>query len=345
MIGYCFSHRIFPRLLLIVSTMALLCGCFGKEDQPSGNKPVSRGLPYELVVIVPRAVYQGALKDSLEKVFKGSTPLLPQHEPMFRLNIAYTDGNLTPWRTYRNRLIIKIDKDAASPSIGVARNVIARPQIEVMLTGSHASAIADFVVENQERLTDIFVDGELTWQAAQLCQKYNKKTFDALQELCGYTICVPQGLRASKQGQDFLWTGTNLNDKDENFVFYSYPWDGHALTPRQFVEKRDSVMKVNIPGAQPNQWMQTALNPGGKEPLILSRTRTINNSVVHEVHGLWEMHNGAIGGTFVSHEHIDTVRGLVLVTEGFIYSPHSPKRNLMREMEAALRTFKPALNQ
>lgn len=328
------------QLLFIITAVSLFCGCIGKGEKKTPHVPSSRGLPYELVVIVPRAAYQGELEDSLELVLKGSTPLLPQHEPLFRLNVAFADSNLTPWRTFRNRLIIKIDANMPEPSIGVARDVIARPQIEVMVAGPTAHAIAAFVVAKRERLIDLFVDAELEWQAAQLRRKYSKTTFDALQALSGHTICVPQGLRASKVGQDFLWTGTNLNDKDQNFVFYSYPWNGQPLTAEQFVAKRDSAMKANIPGSQPNQWMQTALNPDGREPLVLSRTRMINKGVVQEVHGLWEMHNGAIGGAFVSLERIDTAHGLVLVTEGFIYSPHSPKRNLMREMEAALRTFK-----
>ena len=328
------------QLVFIVTAASLCCGCSGKGEKPNTHVPSSRGLPYELVVIVPRAAYQGELKDSLELVLKGSTPLLPQHEPLFRLNVAFADSNLTPWRTFRNRLIIKIDPKVSQPAIGVAKDVIARPQTEVMVTGSTSSTIAAFVVAKRELLTDLFVDAELEWQAAQLRRKYSKMTFDALQELSGHTICVPQGLRASKLGKDFLWTGTNLNDKDQNFVFYSYPWNGQPLTAEQFVAKRDSAMKVNIPGSQPNQWMQTAVNPEGREPLILTRARMINKCAVLEVHGLWEMHNGAIGGAFVSLERIDTAHGLVLATEGFIYSPHSPKRNLMREMEAALRTFK-----
>ena len=164
---------------------------------------------------------------------------------------------------------------------------------------------------------------------------------------------MPPALKASKQATDFLWTGTNLNDRDQNFVYYSYPWDGRPLTPEQFTQKRDSALKANIPGSRPDQWMQTARAPSAPSrpqvgapsrpprggALILSRPRQINNVQVHEVHGLWEMHNGALGGAFVSIERIDTVARRVLVTEGFIYSPHSPKRPILREMEAALRTF------
>ena len=333
---------IFPKpaaWLPIVATIMFLCCQGNTSSNHQGHKPTSRGLPFEMVMIVPRAAYEGELSDTLEAVFKGSTPLLPQHEPLFRVNVTFTDANLTPWRTFRNRLIVKIDKSLRQPSMGVARNEIALPQIEVMVQGPSAHILAGFIGANRQRLTDLFVEAELEWEAAQLRRKFSKTTLEALQEVSGHTICVPTGLRASKQGKDFLWTGTNLLDKDQNFVFYSYPWNGQPLSIGQYVAKRDSALKANIPGSEPNQWMQTARDPESHQPLVLPRTRTLYNKNVLEVHGLWEMHNGALGGAFVALERIDTAHGLVLCTEGFIYSPQSPKRNLMREMEAALRTF------
>ena len=320
----------------------LLVSCSPKNERAEQQKPASRGLPYELVMIVPQAAYSGELKDSLDAVLTGSTPVLPQHEPLFRLDVVYADGNLTPWRTFRNRLVVAIDTKADKPEMGIALDPVAKPQIEVKLSARTAHELAAFIGENRQRLTDLFIDHELNVEAANLRRKYNKMTADSLLAVCGHSICVPTGLHASKTGKDFLWTGTNLNDKDQNFVFYSYAWDGHSLTPEQYVQKRDSALKANIPGAQPNQWMQTARTPSSSEgkPLILARTRTLNNKVVQEIHGLWEMHNGALGGAFVALERIDTAARRVLVTEGFIYSPHSPKRDIMRQMEAALRTFK-----
>ena len=83
--------------------------------------------------------------------------------------------------------------------------------------------------------------------------------------------------------------------------------------------------------------MQTSRMDG--QPLINSRARTLFNVYVQEVHGLWELKDGALGGPFVALERIDTAARRVLVTEGFVYSPHSPKRDILRQMEASLRTF------
>lgn len=364
-----------PARQVLAASCVFLLACMactsrgGGDGDGVGHKPASKGQPFEMVVIIPEQLYAGEVKDSLDEVLRCSTPVLPQHEPLFRLNMVWSDGNLTTWRTFRERFVVELNRRAERPDIGVARNAIAIPQLEVRVVARSTHELALLLGQQKERLRDLFVEHELDYMAANLRRKYSRSTAEALQALANHTICVPPGLKASKQAKDFLWTGTNLNDRDQNFVFYTYPWDGRPLSPEQFVQKRDSALRANIPGSRPDQWMQTSRMPAGagassgadgvsadeaasssvpasssanstgSRPLILSRTRTLNNSVVQEVHGLWELHHGALGGAFVSVERIDTAARCVLVTEGFIYSPHSPKRNLMREMEAALRTF------
>lgn len=288
-------------------------------------------------MIIPQTLYTGELKDTLDEVLRCSTPVLPQHEPLLRVDVVWADANLTPWRTLRNRLLVGLNRSANSPRMGVARDVVAVPQVEVKVEAKTPHELALFLGTNKQRLREIFVEAELQAEAANLRRRFSQSTCQELQKLSGHVICVPTGLKASKRAQEFLWTGTNLNDKDQNFIFYTYPWDGKPLNPERYVDMRDSVLCENIPGTRPGQWMQTARAEG--QPLIIARIRTLNNMFVQEVHGLWELRNGALGGPFVALERVDTTARRVLVTEGFIYSPHSPKRDLMRQMEAALRTF------
>ncbi len=326
---------------ILYSSFFLVVSACTSDEKPT--VPASRGLPFEMVVIAPEQAYQGELSDTIDAVLRASTPVLPQHEPMFRLNVIWADANLTPFRTYRLRFIAKVNPRASKATIGVARDAVARPQLEVKAEASSAHELALLIGRERQRIQDLFVDFELDNMAAALRRKHSSATRKAFHALTGHTICVPPALKSSKQTSDFLWTGTNLNDRDQNFVCYTYAWDGRPLTPDQFVAKRDSALKANIPGSRPDQWMQTsrlAPEPGAPEqPLILTRVRNINNVQVHEVHGLWQLRNGALGGAFVAIERIDTANSRVIVTEGFIYSPHSPKRTILREMEAALRTF------
>ena len=79
------------------------------------------------------------------------------------------------------------------------------------------------------------------------------------------------------------------------------------------------------------------------EPLVMQRRVELpDGRKGYEMRGLWEMRKGALGGPFVSLAYPDSAHGRMLVAEGFIYSPKSKKRDLVRRMEAALRTLMPA---
>lgn len=70
-------------------------------------------------------------------------------------------------------------------------------------------------------------------------------------------IWMPVEMESYKQGENFLWASSNLNDL--NFVMYAYPFRDHdTFTKEYFIHKRDSVMKVNLPGAREGMYMETA---------------------------------------------------------------------------------------
>lgn len=336
MTRYRYIFRIAASAVLLALTASLWQSC--KSDQ-SSPLPEAKGLPYELVLVCPKQMYQGALHDTLEAVLQASTPVLNQHEPLFRLSTVYDESKITAFREFRSRLVLGVDASIKEPVVRMANDVRATPQIEVKITAHDVRQLTEFISDNRERITDLFVEHELQHAAALLRQQYSASTASALRDVCGYTVCVPQSLRASKRGTDFLWTGTNLPDRDMNFVYFSYPWDGGVLTDSAFVCAHDSALQANIPGSRAGQYMQTARVDG--KPLAIARMRMINNRCVLEVRGLWDVRGAALGGPFVAQAHVDTLACRVRVAEGFIYSPHSSKRPLLRQMEAALRTFEP----
>lgn len=120
-----------------------------------------------------------------------------------------------------------------------------------------------------------------------------------------------------------------------NFVMYSYPYtDKETFTKEYFVNKRDSVMKVNIPGEREGMYMATDSMFVDVENIM------VKGEYAQEVRGLWQMEGDMMGGPFVSHVRVDRPNGRVVVVEAFIYSPDKLKRNLMRQMEASLYTLR-----
>lgn len=319
----------------------LLAACEVKKE---GKKqlPPSKGLPYELLLVVDENLWNGQAGDSLRnKVAEAGMPGLPQNEPMFRTVRLYPKHFTQMYVTMRNILVVKENRSLKSARMGVARNVEAAPQVYVSVETPDADALAEFLSRHSGRVTEVFVESELALEAARIERKYNADVYKASESIFGRGVKVPAELGALKKGKDFLWASTDRTDQDLNYVCYVLPFmDKSEILSVEWVEKRDSALKRNIPGSTPRQWMATTRE--GDAPLVMQRTVTAGGRQAYEMRGLWEMHNGSIGGPFVSLAYPDPEHGCIWVTEGFVYSPRTPKRDLLRRMEAALRTFRMA---
>ena len=89
-----------------------------------------------------------------------------------------------------------------------------------------------------------------------------------------------------------------------------------------FIEKRDSVMKANLPGAKEGMYMVTA-----DSMFVDARNIAVQGDYAYEVRGLWEMENDAMGGPFVSHARVVRTIGRIGGVEGFVYNLGNLKRD------------------
>lgn len=326
------------RKLLWLLLAVVMASCSG-----GGEKKriivASKGLPSELLLVVDKEVWNSDLKDSINGIVEAQVPGLMQAENMFRVTRVFSKDYEPTHTTFHTKLFVQVDKTLDKPIMGTRRNEYAKPQLELVVAAPNQETLKEFLFLNAERVKEILADAQIEMRVEQLKKKYSKKVSDDLQEVLGMTIRVPENMKATKKRENFLWGGTNLVEKDLNLVVYTYDWHGEDLMDSErYVEKRDSVMKRNIPGEREDQWMQTVREKD--VPLVFCETKELYGRQVLEVRGLWEMRNGALGGPFVSISRVDTTARKVIVGEGFIYSPSTDKRDLVRQMEAALRTLK-----
>ena len=92
-------------------------------------------------------------------------------------------------------------------------------------------------------------------------------------------------------------------------------------------------MKVNIPGSNEGQYMQT------EAEYVNVKDFVVRGEYAFEARGLWYMKNDMMGGPFVSHVRVDRPNGRIVVVEAFVYAPEKKKRDLIRKMEASLYTL------
>ena len=297
--------------------------------------PNASGLPYEMLVVMGDDQWQRPLGRAVYGVLDTDVPGLPQSERSFRItrvNPSAFDSNM--FRIMRNVILVDIQNIYTQPKFKFARNVYSYPQMVMTLQAPDEASLAEYVKDNAQSILDFFTKAEMNREIDNLREEHNLEASRLAKEILGVDIWVPWTVNNFKQGKDFLWASTNTGKKDMSIVLYSYPYtDKNTFTLEYFLHKRDSVMKVNIPGGREGSYMTT------QRDYVYVKDATVQGKYAQVARGLWRVQGDRMGGPFVSHSRVDEVNGRVIVAEAFIYAPESLKRDLMRRMEAALYTL------
>ena len=297
--------------------------------------PNASGLPYEMLVVMGDDQWERPLGRAVFNVLDTDVPGLPQSERSFRItriNPSAFDSNM--FRIMRNVILVDIQNIYTQPKFKFARNVYSYPQMVMTLQAPDEASLAEYVNKNAQSILDFFTKAEMNREIDNLREEHNLEASRLAKEILGVDIWVPWTVNNFKQGKDFLWASTNTGKKDMSIVLYSYPYtDKKTFTLEYFLNKRDSVMKVNIPGGREGSYMTT------QRDYVYVKDATVQGKYAQVARGLWRVQGDRMGGPFVSHSRVDEVNGRVIVAEAFIYAPESLKRDLMRRMEAALYTL------
>lgn len=319
-------------------SVLLPAGC--TQDSTAGDLLGSKGLPCELIVVADETLRRCDVNDSILAITEGPTPGLGADEMVFRATQLSTPQYIPAYATMHSQVFFRLNRKLKEGRVGVAYDAKARPQIMVTVEAPSAGAMSELLARRGRDVRQLIYDFQVRRLAGVARSHPSDRADRELRAVAGYTVSVPAELVATKRGKDFLWAGTNRVQEDMNFLYYTYPWDpAETDIVGRFVAQRDSVLRKNIPGARPTQWMTTSRGRGD-EPVVWARDVLRKGRKVMEVRGLWELHDGFMGGPFVALVDVDSTLRRTVVAEGFVYNPQGQKRDLMRRMEGALHTLK-----
>lgn len=306
-----------------------------KKSKKGLLMPTASGLPYEMLVVMDDAQWERPLGRAVFNVLDTDVPGLPQSERSFRITRVDPSGmSSNMFRIMRNIIKVDIQNIYTQPKFKFARDVYSHPQMVMTLQAPDEASLAKYVEENAQSIIDFFTRAEMNREINNLREEHNPNVSNFAKEILGVDVWVPWEVNKFKKGKDFLWASTNTGKKDMSIVLYSYPYtDENTFTLEYFLDKRDSVMKANIPGGPEGSYMAT------QRDFVTVRDATVHGKYAQVARGLWHVQGDRMGGPFVSHSRVDEVNGRVVVAEAFIYAPESLKRDLMRRMEAALYTL------
>ena len=325
---------------LSMALMALVlfsCGGNGKKGGKSLFTPVSSGRPYEMLVVIDKGMWERPAGRALFDALDMDVPGLPQPERSFRISQVGPNNFERGFRIFRNIIDVDIQDIYTQPKLKYSRDSYSSPQMIMTIQAPDEQSFEEFVKNNKRTIVDFFTKAEMNRQINLLKKEHSSLVSTKVGSMFGCDVWIPADMERYKEGEDFLWASNDRNTSDVsmNFVIYSYPYtDKDTFTKDYFVHKRDSVLKINIPGSREGQYIQTDAD------YVDVKNFSVKGEYAFEARGLWYMENDMMGGPFVSHARVDRPNGRVVVVEGFIFAPEKAKRDLMRKMEASLYTLK-----
>lgn len=147
-----------------------------------------------------------------------------------------------------------------------------------------------------------------------------------------YQMDIPVEMNTTKEGHHFTWITDNGAGIMRNICLYSYP--AERLDSSVVISRRDSVMRLNIPGETDGKHVET------DSRMPVRHTLTPEGRLRTE--GTWEMKGDMMGGPFVCHSIYDPHNRRVIVAEAFLFAPDRDKATAMKRLEEILFTLRPA---
>ena len=146
------------------------------------------------------------------------------------------------------------------------------------------------------------------------------------------SIEQPVDMQTVRADSSFLWLSNDDALRQRNLCIYCY--EGQNLDAMELLQKRDSVMRRHIKGVTDSIYMTTVRQS------VSYATIQIDGTPKLKLSGLWQMENDAMGGPFVSYAVVDSLRGRIVVADGFVYAPGKHKEPMMQRLEEKVRTIR-----
>jgi len=316
---------------LILLSVLGMSGC--KIEDSKSLMPNVTGKPGEVILVIDGEQWNNSVGESFQKQFQHVHPLLPQTEPMFDLvNIPYASFSKI-FKTHRNIVLAKIDKQYTEPKVLIQRNTWAKPQIVVNILAKDDSTMAQLVREKGHIVMEKIMETERQRYLTQYEKFSNKGAVARLKQKFGANVAVPDGYSLDVDTTDFVWIAYEKPDMFQGVFVYTYPWEeGKSMGMYDRLKKRTEFTQKYVPGEAADSYMDVELvyaTPSQREVTFQGRKFI-------EIRGLWRVENDYMGGPFINLSYVDSLNKRVLVADGFVFAPRTDKRNYLRQVEAIL---------
>lgn len=321
---------------LLISVFSLN-SCFkSSSSDTSFLKQNSTGAMGDLLIVMEDTKWDGTIGDSVFSFFTQPHPSFLQAEPIFKVTHINHAAFSSIFETQRNIVITHISSEYPEPSITIAKDKWAAPQIVFSINAPDEKSFLELFSKSQKSIMDTILNQEISRYQA-ICKKYQAEgVAEKLSEKYNFTLTVPSGYNLDVAKDSFIWISYETPRTSQGILIYFYDYKfENTFTTDFLVAKRDSILKYNVPGPLDSSYMETET----RLPVELAEYN-LNGLYTCELRGLWRTNGAFLGGPFISISQVDEKRNRVITVEGYVYAGKLDKRIYFWQIESIIKTFK-----
>lgn len=312
-------------------SFALVLFLFACKGDKEAQLAASTGNINEISIVVNDALWNGPIGDALRKKLAAPVDGLTQEEPLFTLNQYHEQTFNDVLKKGRN--IIILEKEEGKGGYSYKQNGYCSPQNVFTLRATTTDGLLKLIQMHSDEMIRIIRKTEM-----EANQKSNEKlgliSESEIRRDFNISVKIPITYRAVMRQKDFLWLKKDIPSGNTNLVLYKVPSaiiEKNKDILNNIIRMRDSIGTTYIHGKDEGTYMAT------EAAFAPSMYMTgFQDKRAFETRGNWEMKNDFMNGPFINYAVMDNKHQCYLIIEGFIYSPSSPKRDLIVELESII---------
>lgn len=332
--------RILSYLALAMALIAMVSCSDSKRKQ--ALLPNISGKAGEVIVVIDKGLWEGAVGTTLRDTLACECPFLPQREPLYTLVNVAPGGFGQMFQVHRNIIIVNISSDVTEPGVIYRTDVWARPQCVIRINAADSETAVQLIKENSNRMRITLEQAERDRLIAN-ARKYEELSLSpVVTSMVGGSPHFPAGYKLKKKTDDFIWISYDTEFTTQGIFIYKYPVvEGEdMMSLESFLAENNKVLKENVPGMFDNTYMMPSTFATPSIEYLKYKGRDFA-----QVRGFWEVYNDFMGGPFVAHAFYSPDGKEMIVLEAFVYAPKYDKRQYLRQVESVIYSFEWAKNE
>ena len=320
-------------ILATVTMIASLASCSlgsGKASLPNVS-----GKAGEVIVVIERADWEGALGNEVRELLASDCPWLYIREPLYSLVNVAPGGFADLFKIHRNIVIFNIDPQIVDAGLAMKNDIWASPQVVVQISAHDSDEALSILQEKGATVVSAIEQAERN-RVIQNTMLYEERSIaERVREVMGGSPHFPSGYNLRTINDNFVWVADIKQYSQQGVFIYKYPaLKDDNFTMENIIAKRNEVLQANVPGMFENTYMTTAEYITPTVEFVKYRGREFA-----ETRGYWEVYKDYMGGPFVSHSFYSQDGSEIIVLEAFVYAPRYDKRQYLRQVESLLYSF------